>query len=164
MSVNKHFPHVLVLPEDDANGQMANGFQLDPLLDTRRIQILEEAGGWREVLNRFTQDHVAEMTRYGNRFMVLLIDFDGREDRLNEAMSTIPVSLRERVFVLGAWNEPEDLRTNLGCSYERIGAALAKDCRENTAEMWSHTLLRHNSVELERLRIQVRPLLFSGCN
>jgi hypothetical protein len=29
MSVNKYLPHVLVLPEDDANRQMANGFFLD---------------------------------------------------------------------------------------------------------------------------------------
>ena len=64
MSVNKRVPHVLVLPEDDANRQLANGFQLDPLLDPRRMQILEEAGGWQEVLNRFTEDHVPEMDRY----------------------------------------------------------------------------------------------------
>ena len=29
MSVNKYQPHVLVLPEDDANRQLANGFLLD---------------------------------------------------------------------------------------------------------------------------------------
>jgi hypothetical protein len=29
MSVNKYHPHVLVLPEDDANRQLANGFLLD---------------------------------------------------------------------------------------------------------------------------------------
>lgn len=160
MSVNKHLPHVLVLPEDDANVQLANGFQLDPLLDTRRMQILEEVGGWREVLNRFTEDHVAEMNRYASRFMVLLIDFDGREDRPNEVRAAIPSHLRERVFVLGAWNEPEDLRINLGCSYEEIGSAMAKDCRDNTDKTWAHHLLRHNFNELERLREFVRPILF----
>jgi hypothetical protein len=159
MSVNKHLPHVLVLPEDDANGQLANGFQLDPLLDTRRMQILEEAGGWREVLSRFQADHVAEMDRYGSRFMVLLIDFDSREDRLNEVRAAIPDHLRERVFVLGAWGQPEELRQNLG-SYETIGLELAKDCRDNTEVTWGHNLLRHNAGELERLRIHVRPILF----
>src|ERR1035437_387678 len=162
MSVNKHLPHVLVLPEDDANGQLANGFQLDQSLDTRRMQILEEAGGWREVLNRFREDHVKEMDRYASRFMVLLIDFDGREDRLNEARAAIPDHLKERVFVLGAWNEPEDLRINLGCSYEDIGSALAKDCRDNAELTWAHNLLCHNAGELERLRIHVRPILFSN--
>ena len=52
--MNKQVPHVFVLPEDDANRQLANGFVLDGGLDGRRIQILEEAGGWMEVLNRFT--------------------------------------------------------------------------------------------------------------
>ena len=54
MSVNKYMPHVLVLPEDDANRQLANGFQLDESLATRKMQILEEAGGWQEVLHCFT--------------------------------------------------------------------------------------------------------------
>ena len=40
MSVNKYLPHVLVLPEDDANRQLANGFLLDPNLLDRRIQLL----------------------------------------------------------------------------------------------------------------------------
>src|ERR1700722_4605508 len=155
MSVNKHLPHVLVLPEDDANRQLANGFQLDPLLDTRRMQILEEAGGWQEVLNRLKEDHVREMDRYANRFMVLLIDFDGKQDRLNIVRAAIPERLQERVFVLGARNEPEELRQNLG-SYETIGKALAKECADNTDETWAHGLLRHNSGELERLRKQVR--------
>ena len=160
MSVNKHLPHVLVIPEDDANRQLANGFQLDPLLDTRRMQILEEAGGWREVLDRFAADHVPEMDRYPSRFIVLLLDFDGREDRLNTVRDAIPERLQERVFVLGAWSEPEELRQNLG-SYETIGLAMAKDCRDDTQETWAHSLLSHNAGELARLRKQVRPILFS---
>lgn len=160
MSVNKHLPHVLVLPEDDANGQLANGFQLDPLLDTRRMQILEEAGGWREVLSHFKGYHITEMDRNALRFMVLLLDFDGREDRLNEVKEAIPERLKERVFILGAWNEPEDLRQALG-SYESIGLAMAKDCRDDTDEIWTHSLLRHNAGELDRLRKHIRPILFS---
>ncbi|MGD1084242.1 MAG: hypothetical protein ABSA47_05740 [Verrucomicrobiota bacterium] len=160
MSVNKYLPHVLVLPEDDANRQLANGFQLDPSLATRRMQILEEAGGWQEVLNRFTADHLPEMERYAGRFMVLLIDFDGRDDRLKAVRAAIPDHLGERVFVLGVWTEPEELRQNLG-SYETIGLAMAKDCRENTDGTWAHRLLCHNAGELERLREHVRPVLFS---
>ena len=117
MSVNKYLPHVLVLPEDDANRQLANGFHLDLFLATRRMQILEEAGGWQEVLPRFKTDHLPEMDRYGSRFMVLLIDFDGREDRLNSVSAAIPDRLQDRVFVLGVWSEPEELRLKLG-SYE----------------------------------------------
>ena len=160
MSVNRQVPHVLVLPEDDANRQLANGFQLDSFLATRRMQVLEEAGGWQEVLNRFRADHVPEMDRYASRFMVLLVDFDGQENRLNAVRAAIPDRLRERVFILGSWSDPEHLRRELG-PYETIGLALARDCREDTELTWAHALFRHNAGELERLRIHVRPILFA---
>lgn len=160
MSVNKWLPHVLVLPEDDANRQLANGFLLDPLLATRRMQILEEAGGWQEVLNRFREEHVPAMDRYPERFMVLLIDFDRQNNRLAEARAVIPEHMQERVFVLGVWTEPEELRQARREPYEEIGLALARDCRDNTSDAWSHELLAHNAGELEGLRNFVRPFLF----
>jgi len=160
VSVNKYQPHLLVLPEDDANRQLANGFVLDQRVSTRKIQILEEAGGWGEVLSRFKSDHVVGMERYNSRYMILLIDFDGNEDRLGKARSVVPDHLRDRVFILGAWSEPERLKADLG-SYETIGLAMAKDCREETdTEAWGHRLLRHNADELSRLREQVLSIIF----
>ncbi|HYL77561.1 MAG TPA: hypothetical protein VEU96_25330 [Bryobacteraceae bacterium] len=160
MSVNRHLPHVLVLPEDDANRQLANGFLLDPYLSTWKIQVLEEAGGWIEVLDRFVSDHIAAMNRYADRYMVLLIDFDAREERRQAAMGKIPETLRERVFILGTWTEPEDLkRAGLG-TYEAIGKLMAQDCREQTSTTWGHDLLRHNTKEIDRLRDRVCPILF----
>jgi hypothetical protein len=161
---NKHLPHVLVLPEDDANRQLANGFLLEiPFTAIRQVQVLEEAGGWTDVLDRFDSDHVARMDRYPNTHMVLLFDFDRDEDRLIRAQARIPARLRDRVFVLGAWGEPEDLRQNLGSSYETIGRKMAADCRDGTEVAWAHGLLRHNAGELERLRASVRPILFPAC-
>lgn len=157
--MNKMVPHVLVLPEDDANRQLANGFQLAPSLDTRRLQILEVAGGWLEVLERFKTDHIAEMERNPNRYMVLLLDFDRRGNRLQEIAAEIPAQLNDRVLVLGTWSEPEELRQAFG-SYEKIGLALAKDCRDDGDDTWSHVLLKHNAGELARLRQRVRPILF----
>jgi hypothetical protein len=159
MSVNRHSPHVYVLPEDDANRQVANGFLLDPSLADYRIRVLEEAGGWRETLDRFCSIYAAEMDRYPQRFMVLVIDFDGSEDRLSLAKGRIPHHLIDRVFVLGALNEPEDLRRELG-SYETIGLAMARDCREGTDLIWANQQLRHNAAEITRLRAQVSPILF----
>ena len=53
--------------------------------------------------------------------MVLLIDFDGHEERLKDAKAVIPNHLIDRVFIIGVWTEPEALRrANLG-SYETIG-------------------------------------------
>ncbi|MGH9431292.1 MAG: hypothetical protein ACRD3T_07090 [Terriglobia bacterium] len=161
MSVNKYQPHVLVLPEDDANRQIANGFLLDPSLLDRRIQVLGEAGGWTQVLDRLESDHNLDMLRYPERLMVLLIDFDEDQGRLQWAKDRIPNPLAERVFILGIWTKPEDLRqAGLG-SYEQIGMALAADCREETNTIWGHDLLRHNASELDRLREHARPILFS---
>jgi hypothetical protein len=80
--------------------------------------------------------------------------------RLTTVRAAIPARLKDRVFVLGAKSEPEELRQNLG-SYENIGLAMARDCRDNTEVTWSHGLLCHNAGELERLRKHVRPILFS---
>ena len=159
MKVNRYRPHVLVLPEDDANRQLANGFLLEESLLPSRIQVLDEVGGWAEVLDRFKSDHVNEMDKYPNRFMILLIDFDSRENRLDRAKREIPDRLSERVFILGAWTDPEALRRAIG-SFETVGLALAKDCREDTDTIWGHELLRHNATEIDRLRRYVRPILF----
>jgi hypothetical protein len=80
MSVNKYLPHVLVLPEDDANRQLANGF------------------------------HVSGMRKYTDRFMVLLIDFDDHLNRLKTMKDSIPEDLLDRVFILGTLSKPEALR------------------------------------------------------
>ena len=161
MSADKHQPHVLVLPEDDANRQLARGFLLDQSFSARRIQVLRVAGGWKKVLDRFESDHIAGMERYPDRLMVLLIDFDGDKDRVTHAKNVIPERLIDRVFVLGVLTEPEDLkRAHRGQPYEAIGMELAKDCREETDAIWAHELLQHNASELGRLRDRVRPFLF----
>ncbi len=152
MSANKYLPHVLVLPEDDANRELANGFHLR--VDStrqRQMQVLPVAGGWNEVLERFKSQHVTAMDNYPQRFMVLLLDFDAKEDRLKSAKAAIPAHLADRVFVLGAWSKPEDLKKGLG-GFEQIGSAMADDCHEETDTTWGHDLIRHNASELERLR------------
>jgi hypothetical protein len=157
---NKDRPHVLVLPEDDANRQIANGFhrQVD-MTRQRQMQVLPAAGGWTKALDLFKSDHVREMDRYLKRLIVLLIDFDGKEDRLESAKADIPQHLADRVFVLGSLSKPEALKADLG-PYESIGSEMAKDCREETDGTWEHRLLRHNKSELNRLRERVRPILF----
>jgi hypothetical protein len=161
MSVNRYLPHVYVLPEDDANRQVLNGFLLEPSLFDYRIHVLEEAGGWVETLDRFCSIYANEMDRFPTRFMVLVIDFDGRPDRLELAKSRIPQHLLERVFIIGALREPEDLKPQLG-SYEAIGLGMARDCREGSNVIWGHEQLRHNAAEIARLRLQLRTILFAG--
>jgi hypothetical protein len=141
MSVNKYQPHVFVLPEDDANRQLANGFLREPSLLIRRIQVLPEAGGWTQVLDHFKSGHIMEMGRYPQRFMVLLIDLDGFAERLAGAKAEIPAELIDRVFILGALTTPEALKQAKLGSYEEIGAAMAKYCLEDTDRIWGHEIL-----------------------
>ncbi len=56
---------------------------------------------------------------------------------------------------------PEKLKASLGGTFESIGRALAIDCRDNTTNTWNHPHLQHNAAELERLRNQVRGILFN---
>ena len=160
MGVNRNLPHVRVLPEDGANRQLANGFALEVSMQfSRRIQILPIAGGWTKVVERFLPDEVGDMENCPGRHMVLLMDFDSDKERRSGVIGRIPEHLREKVFILGAWSEPEQLRTALG-SYEVIGSAMARDCREETNTVWGHPLLQHNAGELDRWRERVRPILF----
>ncbi|MEH2334866.1 hypothetical protein [Nostoc sp.] len=161
MSSNKHRPHILVLPEDDANRQIANGFILDLNLNSRVIQILPEARGWKDVVDKFTNDYVSTMRQYPYRMIALLIDFDEQEDRLSYVKDQIPDDLENRVFVLGVLSEPERLRKDINKDFEKIGEALAKDCSDNTNELWGHELLKHNKTELDRMISSVNPFLFN---
>jgi hypothetical protein len=156
---NKFLPHLFVLPEDDANRQVATGFELN-LSSTRQVRVLTEAGGWARVCEAFVSDHISAMEKYEKRFMILLVDFDGKTSRLDHVKAKIPEHLQDRVFVLGAFSTPEALRqAGLG-SYEEIGSKLADDCRNGTQLTWGHSLLQHNEAELDRLRESVCGFLF----
>ena len=160
MSVNTYLPHVLVLPEDEENSQIANGFQLglDPGF-SRQFQVLPLAGGWRMAVKLFECDLAASMRRYPQRIVVLLIDFDGDTARVHFVRGRIPSDLADRVFVLGALKEPKGLRNKIG-PLEEIGQGLAKECREETRIIWEHDLLRHNAAELAGLAHRARSILF----
>jgi hypothetical protein len=162
VGVNKDLDHVLVLPEDKANGDIATGFQLEvPFECYRQMQILKPAGGWLAVLSVFNSEHVNAMQAYPRRYMVLLIDSDGEKDRIDKVTAKIPTHLRDRVFILGSLVDPEALKAEIG-SYETIGRALAADCRQGTSDTWNHQLLIHNQSEVERLRAMARQILFSN--
>ena len=161
MSINKHKPHILVLPEDDANRQIANGFILDRNLNIRAIQVLPEARGWKNIVEKFTNDYASTMRQYPHKMIALLIDFDEDENRLIYVKNQIPNDLKDRVFVLGVLSEPEKLRTDINKNFEKIGEALAKDCSDNTNELWGHDLLKHNKTELDRMILSVKPFLFN---
>lgn len=162
MRVNKYQDHVLVLPEDDANRQIANGFILNSNVNEPAIQVLPIADGWGKVVDNFKDNHVSEMRKFPKRMIVLLIDFDENyEDRFSYVKERIPDDLENRVFVLGVLSEPEKLRSDIRKNFENIGETLAHDCSNNTNELWGHDLLKHNKTELDRMILSVKPFLFN---
>ncbi len=161
MSLNKHRPHVFVLPEDDANHAIANGFLLHPNLDLRSIQVLRNVGGWSKVRDHFESEHIVPMEQYQNRHMILLLDFDKQEARKEEVGKAVPSHLLERVFIVGVWSEPEELKkAGLG-SLEGVGLKLAFECENDTRNTWNHELLRHNNSELARMTMKLKNVVFS---
>ena len=160
MSVNKHRPHIIVLPEDDANRQIANGFLQDSAVDVRQIQVLPNAGGWIKARDAVAGSHVDALRTYSHRYLVVLIDFDGDTSRRGEVFKEIPQDVRNRIFVIGALREPEDLRLASNLPFEAIGRQCADECRLQLRGLWDNDLLRHNAAELDRMLPVLRPILF----
>lgn len=160
MSVNNYLPHVMVLPEDRANHELAHGFSIN-LTEFRRVfQVLPEAGGWSKVRKLFQEEHRLEMENNAFRHMILLVDFDEKANRLSEMKKVVPNSLSDRVFVIGVWSEPEELKRRQLGSRESIGRQLADECYDDKLNLWNHELLRHNASELDRMKVKLRPILF----
>jgi len=169
MSINRYKPHVIILPEDKADEEIANGFMVSPNINYRAIQVDKPAGGWLTVVEKFKTELVPEMQKYTACITVMLIDFDcydGRsyEDRLRQVTLAIPDDLKDRVFVLGVLTEPEDLRDareKERKTFEIIGETLAVGCPDNKSELWKHELLMHNEDEINRILLSVRSFLFT---
>lgn len=151
MAANRYRPHLLVIPEDDANRQIMIGFVLGLSVNSRLVQVEPPAGGWLRARDRFGNEIQPTLTMYPERLVLLLIDCDGDPSRLDELRASVPSALTERVFVLGAGTEPEELRNELG-TFEAIGRTIAGQCLQGSDEVWGHAMLRHNLPEVKRFR------------
>ncbi len=165
MSANRRLPHVVVLPEDNLDRELAIGFRLFPSLLSRNMDVLNPAGGWMKVLEQFKSIHVRKMNKFEQMFMVLIIDFDYQGDRLSVAKREIPAELSDRVFILGVWSNPEDLKRAVKEKYktlscEEIGEKLAQECHLTKLDLWGHDLLKHNQSEIARMQNNLAPILF----
>jgi hypothetical protein len=159
--MNKYAPHVYVIPEDDRDRQIADGFVFHHRVDNRRIQVMPIAGGWGNVLRTFEDEYIQLLRNYQHARVVMLIDFDGHiDERHSQFQGAIPDEIKDRVFVVGSSHNPETLKQALQMSFEDIGRTLADDCDAGTAEHWNHEQLQHNDAERLRLVQCVRPFLF----
>lgn len=162
MSLNRYKPHILIWYEDDAYRQIVNGFIKNPALNYRAINVPHEPfGGWRNVADELDNLDIYKMSRYTQRHLLLLVDYDNNVGRLNYIQNKIPENLSDRIFILGVLSESEELKRNIRKDFEKIGMALAQDCADNTRSMWAHDLLKHNESELDRMVSLVRPFLFN---
>lgn len=163
MSVNKYRPHVFVIPEDDADRQIAVGFLLHPRVAARQVQVVEPAGGWAKVLDTLKQEYVPLLLQNAQTHVVMIVDFDGdAAGRRSYFEAEIPQALRTRVFLIGPRDTPEILRKSLRKGYEEIGRSLAGECDEGNVDAWSHEQLQHNDGERLRLVDCVKPFLFTS--
>jgi hypothetical protein len=150
--MNRYVPHVYVLPEDDCDRQLANGFVGHDQVKTPRIQVMPPVGGWREVLKEFQTEYVRRLREDPQGHVVLLVDFDGDyQNRRATFAAAIPPDVTDRVFVVGASQTPEDLKTALNRSFEQIGRDLAQDCFASTQKVWGHAHLQHNFSTMRRI-------------
>ena len=78
MSCNVYQPHLLILPEDEANKDIANGFQQSFSVNERSLQILPYARGFSDVLRQFETSQAPGLRRFPPRRILLLVDFDDR--------------------------------------------------------------------------------------
>ncbi|OYW76080.1 MAG: hypothetical protein B7Z37_10400 [Verrucomicrobia bacterium 12-59-8] len=167
MSANNYLPHLLVLPEDDANRQILVGFRNHHAVNFRRMDVQNIAGGWLVAVKSVKDEHVPLMRKFPKRHVLLVIDFDGHSERRDQILSEIPAELKSRFYILSCSDEPERLlasmgvRAEEGSKLETLGKCLASDCDHNTNETWEHEMLAHNEAELERLKTNVKGFLFS---
>ncbi|WP_207878180.1 hypothetical protein [Pseudomonas sp. 32_A] len=161
MSVNRYRPHLLILPEDDANRQLANGFLQNPSVNLRAVQVLPPSGGWAKVHTDFIESYVAQLRNHPHGHLALLIDFDSNvEERTRFFKKDFPRDVADRVYLLGTLEEPEPLRVLRRMSLEKIGEELSTSCYEGNDQPWRHDHLQHNLAELQRLIANVKPFLY----
>jgi hypothetical protein len=161
VNMNRYARHLYIIPEDDCDRQLADGFVLHYQVKSQRIQVMPPAGGWSEVRKTFTTEYIERLRQYPLGRVVMLIDFDGNYvDRREHFEDAIPQDMKQRVFVLGSKVTPEDLKKELEKNFEQIGLSLADDCFSGTEATWGHEHLKHNDPDRLRLANIVKPFLF----
>lgn len=158
--VNRYLPHLLILAEDEATRAIASGF-IDVTIIGAPIQVLRAARGWGDVLSQFLTTYAAEMVKYPDMHMILLIDFDNQYSvRFADFMSKIPATLHNRTFILGALDEAESACKLSQLNKLNLGHALAQECRSSTFNHWNNSQLCHNISECGRLLTKLPNFLF----
>lgn len=111
------------------------------------------------MLSVLEREYLHYLRVYPHAQILLLIDFDHADNRRSACEVAIPEDLRDRVFVIGSWNEPEDIRRDLHISFERMGTQLADECYRARYDLWTGPHFAHNEAERNRLATALRSIL-----
>lgn len=107
MSGNKYRPHICVLPEHDADRQIANGFLTNFNVALKSIDTLPIGNGRGRVLEEFLHNHAKPVRRNTVSYFILLFDFDAKLEQLGATLASECFENRREL-----WNH-ELLRHNL---------------------------------------------------
>ena len=170
---NKFVEHVVICAEDPRTKQLAQGFVESNYVNDARCEVYHSLRhGWTKVHELVEE---LNLRKYAKRYVVLFIDFDQCEhDHAEKIRAKIAdVTIEDRVFIIGASGEVEDLKRqigmkfNLACqSYNSVGcliadqSASAADCRRG---VWSIEQLKNNDGELARL-CRLKNIIFNEKN
>jgi hypothetical protein len=140
---------------------MVNGFSTLLEINERQFYVYDLARGWergKETLLKLSKGYMRE---YPSSYALLIVDFDGNAHRGSEIKNQIPEEVRDRVFVVGVLNEPENLKNSTGMKFEQLGLQIAEGCKDSNIDFWERQeLLAHNVDEIRRLSKAVRNLFF----
>lgn len=173
-AVNRERPHLYIVPEDDADRQLANGFISYYEVNHRQVQVLNEADGWPKVIDTILNEYIPILRRYPHAHVLGLIDCDDRENRIQKKLDLFPDDFRDRIFLLGFTKDPEKFKrvVKMGKDperfkgiikkeLERIGYTLAEECFLDALALWNHEQLQHISAEIDRAKTALRPIIFA---
>jgi hypothetical protein len=140
---------------------MVNGFSTLLEINERQFYVYDLARGWergKETLLKLSKGYMRE---YPSSYALLIVDFDGNAHRGSEIKNQIPEEVRDRVFVVGVLNEPENLKNSTGMKFEQLGLQIAEGCKDSNIDFWERQEpLAHNVDEIRRLSKAVRNLFF----
>lgn len=159
MGNNNYRPCVYVVPEDDANRQIVDGFCLDYRI-TGQIQVLPNAGGWSKVIKTIETEYFSILRKYPNVHVLGLIDCDNEPGRIQRLNKEFPTDVRDRIFLLGTLPNPEAFKSELHLTFEGLGEMLAEDCASGNEEIWKHKHLEHIQDEIARAKEKLRSVLW----
>lgn len=157
--MNKFKPHLFIVPEDDADRQIAVGFQMH-LEAKGEMQIVDVARGWLKVVGVIKDEYVPLLKNNLNSHVLGIIDCDKDADRIAGQLENFPEDIRNRIFLLGVNENPQEFKRSAKMHFAEIGEKLADECYKDELDLWNHEMLSYSSSEALRAKDVLRELVF----